>query len=244
MWYLKYTTDHGESVNVPSFYKIHMDDLDEFIKGKDLKYDIIDSVYVDDWPKGTVCWQYPKPTDSTGMSVKGGRTISLSVVPESPQMVWMRCVKGKSKRMGETMLDAVGIRTKVSYKPSPLGPGYIMEHNFNGVAVDTPGIFIPKGSRVDLVVSKGKDGTVTALPSVVGLTIKEARERFTSVEVTIHPECDDCVTPEDFENATIIRQSPAGGPNVQVNAGTTVTLWALVNPGAQNEIEGSEEDSE
>lgn len=226
MMYLKSTTDHGESVAVPSFYKIHMEDLDEFIKGKDLEYEIIDSVYVDDWPKGTVCWQYPKPTDSSGMTVKGGRMISLSVVPESPQMVWMSSVKGKSKRMGETILDAIGIKAKVSYKPSPLGPGYIMEHNFNGVAIDTPGVFIPKGSRVELVVSKGKTGETTPLPSVVGLTINEARQRLSSLPVSIHPECGDCMTNEEIENSIILRQDPAGGPNAIVNAGATVTLWS------------------
>lgn len=229
--YLKSTTDHGESIKVPSFYKIHMNDLDEFVKDKDLDYEIIDSVYLDDWPKGTVCWQYPRPTDSTGMSIKGGRTIQLSVVPESPQMVWMNCVKGKSKRMGETILDAIGIRTKVSYKPSPDGSGFIMEHNFNGRAVDTAGMFIPKGSRVELVVSKGNTGEATPLPSVVGLTIKEAKERFSSLQVTTHIECPDCVTPEDIENSVITRQSPAGGPNVQVSAGTTVTLWSSLGGG-------------
>lgn len=226
MAYLKNTTDHGESILVPSFYKIHMNDLDEFVKDKNLDYVIIDSVYMDGWPKGTVCWQYPRPTDSTGMAIKEGRTIQLSVVPESPQMVWMKSVKGKSKRMGETILESIGIRTKVSYKPSPDGSGFIMEHLVNGKPVDTAGMFIPKGSRVELVVSKGNTGEATALPSVVGLTINEAKQRLSSLQVSIHLECDNCVTSDDIENSVITRQSPAGGPNVQVSAGTTVTLWS------------------
>ena len=49
--YLNYHTDHGTKIEVPSFYKIHMDDLDEFISGKDISYEITDSVYLDDWPK-------------------------------------------------------------------------------------------------------------------------------------------------------------------------------------------------
>lgn len=231
MWYLKETTDHGESIEVPSFYKIHMDELDEFVKDKNLDYEIIDSVYMDDWPKGTVCWQYPRPTDSTGMSIKTGRTIQLSVVPESPQMVWMNCVQGKSKRMGETILESVGIRTKVSYKPSPDGSGFIMEHLYNGKPVDTAGMFIPKGSRVELVVSKGNTGEATPLPSVVGLTIIEAKQRFSSLAVTAHIECDNCNTPEEIDNSVITRQNPAGGPNVQVAAGTTVTLWSTFGAG-------------
>ena len=231
MWYLKNTTDHGESIEVPSFYKIHMDDLDEFVSEMDLKYEIIDSVYMDDWPKGTVCWQYPRPTDSTGMHIKGGRTIQLSVVPETPQMIWMNCVKGKSKRMGQTILESIGIRTKITYKPSPIGPGYIMEHNFNDKPVDENGMLIPKGSRVDLVVSKGNTGEATPLPSVVGLTIKEAKLRFSSLQVSMHIDCPECMTPEEIDNSVITRQSPVGGENVQVAAGTTVTLWSSLNSG-------------
>ncbi|MEX1001004.1 MAG: PASTA domain-containing protein [Crocinitomicaceae bacterium] len=227
-WWLKHTTNFGQDIEVPSFYKIHMDDLDEFVKDKDLDYKIVDSVYLDDWPKGTVCWQYPRPTDSSGMGIKSGRTIELSVVPLSPQMVWMTNVVDMSKRMGETTLNAIGIRTKVTYKPNPDGSGFIMEQLYNGVPVDTSGLLVPKGSRVELVVSKGSNGEATPLPNVVGLTINEAQQRFSSLSLSIAPQCEDCLTPEDFQRAVISRQSPVGGENVTVAAGTTVTLWASV----------------
>ena len=88
-YYLKSSTNFGEKIEVPTFYKIHVDDLDEFVTGKNITYTIQDSVYIDGWPKGTVCWQYPKPTDSSGMYVKSGREILLSVVPVNTQMVKM-----------------------------------------------------------------------------------------------------------------------------------------------------------
>lgn len=232
-WWLKSTTDHGENIEVPSFYKIHMDDLDEFVKDKDLNYKVVDSVYLDDWPKGTVCWQYPRPTDSSGMGIKSGRTIELSVVPMSPKMVWMSSVVDMSKRMGETTLQAIGIRTKISYKPNPAGSGFIMEHLVDGVPIDTAGQFIPKGSRVELVIAKGKTGEATPLPSVVGLTIKEAQQRFSSLALSIQPNCENCLTEEDIMNAVITRQSPVGGESVQVASGTTVTLWASKGGGGE-----------
>lgn len=232
-WWLKYTTDFGDNIEVPSFYKIHMDDLDEFVKDKNLNYEIVDSVYLDDWPKGTVCWQYPRPTDSSGMGIKGGRTIELSVVPMSPKMICMTRVVDMSKRMGETTLNSLGIRTTISYKPNPDGSGFIMEQLYEGRAIDS-GTFIPKGSRVELVVAKGKTGEATPLPSVVGLTIKEAQQRFSSLALVAHPECDNCNSEEDIMNAVITRQSPEGGANVQVASGTTVTLWATVNGGQTN----------
>ncbi|UKN01003.1 PASTA domain-containing protein [Paracrocinitomix mangrovi] len=232
--YLKNTTSHGESIEVPSFYKIHMDDLDEFVRDKQLEYEIVDSVYLDEWPKGTVCWQYPKPTDSTGMSIKSGRTIQLSVVPLSPQMVRMPKVVHMSKRMGETTLNALGIKTKISFKPDPVGKDFILEQLYNGQPIDS-GTFIPKGSRIELVVAKGKSGDATPLPSVVGLTINEAKQRFSTLSLSLHPQCENCMDENQVLNAVITRQSPAGGANVQVAAGTTVTVWATYGAGGATE---------
>jgi len=110
---IKSHTNWGEDIDVPSFYKIHMDDLDEFVSAKKISYEIQDSVYLDDWPKGTVCWQYPEPTDSSGMKVKEGRTIVLSVVPLMPKMIAMPQVKEMSKRMAETTLSSLGIKAPV-----------------------------------------------------------------------------------------------------------------------------------
>jgi beta-lactam-binding protein with PASTA domain len=223
--YLKSTTNFGESIDVPSFYEIHMDDLDIFVKDKNLKYEIVDSVYLDDWPKGTVCWQYPRPTDSSGMGIKQGRTIELSVVPLAPKMVCIPKLISKSKRMGETILESLGIKTKISYKPHPYGPGDILEALYNGNPIDS-GTYIPKGARIELVVSKGNTGEGTPLPNVVGLTINEAQSRFSSLALSVVTECADCLTQEDLINAVITKQSPAGGENVIVAAGTPVTVWA------------------
>ena len=230
--YLDSHTNHGQKIEVPSFYKIHMDDLDEFIAGKNIKYEIQDSVYLDDWPKGTVCWQYPRPTDSTGMYVKEDRVISLSVVPIRPKMIAMPKVVDMSKRMAENILSSLGIRTKISYEANPIGPDFVLKQLYKGQPIE-PGMFVPKGSRIELVVSKGNSGEATPLPNLVGLTIKEARERLATLTLSIYPECETCLTEEDFENAVILSQSPAGGENVNVSAGSTITVWGVKSGGGE-----------
>lgn len=231
IFYLDSTTNHGEEIAVPSFYKIHMDDLDEFVQGKDIDYVITDSVYLDDWPKGTVCWQYPRPTDSTGMHVKKGRTIELSVVPVLTQMVSVPNTVFMSQRMAETTLHSLGFRTKVSYEPSDGGKGFVLKQMYNGAKLDS-GKFIPKGSRIELVVSKGESNEATALPNLIGMTIKDAKDRLMSLTLTIAPQCENCLTEQDFLDAVITNQSPMGGENVQVAAGTTITVWALKGGGS------------
>ena len=225
LWYLKSSTSFGEKIEVPTFYKIHMDDLDEFIGDRDIKYTIQDSVYMDDWPKGTVCWQYPKPTDSSGMYVKSGREILLSVVPINPQMIKMPDVVDMSQRMAESSLQTIGIRTKVSYEPAIEGKGFVLKQLYNGQEIP-PGKSIPKGSRIELVVSQGRTGETTSLPNLVGLTISEARERLSNLTLSLYPDCATCSTEEEVLNAVITSQNPAGGEGVNVSAGTTVTVWA------------------
>ncbi len=223
--YLNSHTNHGQKIEVPSFYKIHMDDLDEFVAGKEISYEITDSVYLDDWPKGTVCWQYPNPTDSTGMYVKEGRVISLSVVPLRPKMITVPKVVDMSKRMAETTLNSLGIRTKISYEANPIGPDFVLKQLYDGKPIE-PGTQIPKGSRVELVVSKGSSGEATPLPYLIGITIKEARERLATLTLSIHVECETCQTEEEIENSTIYNMNPVGGENVNVAAGSTITVWS------------------
>lgn len=224
-WYLKSHTDFGVDYDVPSFYGIHADDLDAFVSGKNIQYEIKDSVYLDDWPKGTVCWQYPRPTDSTGMRVKEGRVIQLSVVPNSPKMLTMPKVVDMSKRMAETTLGSLGFRTTISYKPAPEGKDFVLAQLYNGKPIPA-GTPIQKGSRIELVVAKGNTGETTPLPNLIGLTILEAQQRLQNLTLSLAPQCETCTSEADFSVAVITNQNPAGGEGINVSAGSTITVWA------------------
>jgi beta-lactam-binding protein with PASTA domain len=224
-YYLNTHTNFGEKIEVPSFYKIHMDDIDEFISSKNITYEIVDSIYMEGWPKGTVCWQHPKPTDSTGEWVKRDRVIQLSVVPLKPKMINVPNVIEKSKRMAETQLESLGLRTKVSYQPSTIGSGFVLDQKINGITYNK-GMIVPVGTVIELIVARGSAGESTALPNLLGLTILQAKERLTNLTLSLHTECTSCLTPNDVDNAVIINQSPNGGEAVSVAAGTTVTVWA------------------
>lgn len=152
-WYLKRTTHLGQRIEVPSFYKVRAEDLDAFTSGKRINYKVVDSIYVDGWPKGTVCWQYPRPTASSGMGVKEGRTVELSIVPLLPEKIVLPDVRDMSKRMGEMTLSAMGMRTKVTYKAHSYASGFILDQLYKGSRLDS-GTSLPKGSRIELVVSR------------------------------------------------------------------------------------------
>jgi beta-lactam-binding protein with PASTA domain len=225
IFYLDSYTNFGEKIEVPSLYKIHVDELDGLFKNNNINYVVVDSVYLDDWPKGTVCWQHPMPTDSTGEYVKSGREIQVSIVPLKPKMIKVPDVREKSKRMGETLLESLGFRTTISFQPSNDGDGFILDQKINGrsIANETKAI---KGTVIELVVARGNAGLSTTLPNLVGLTINEAKQRLINLNLSIHAECISCQTADDENVAVIKKQSPEGGDSTTVPAGTTVTVWA------------------
>jgi beta-lactam-binding protein with PASTA domain len=224
-YYLDSYTNFGEKIKVPSLYKIHVDDLDEMFKSKNINYVVVDSVYLDNWPKGTVCWQHPKPTDTTGQFVKSGREIQVSIVPLKPKMIVVPDVREKSKRMGETLLESMGFRTTVSFQPSNDGDGFILDQKINGKSIKDKTKAV-KGTVVELVVARGNAGASTNLPNLVGMTINQAKQRLLNLNLSIHSECISCQTAEDENVAVILKQSPQGGDSTKVPAGTTVTVWA------------------
>ena len=223
--YLSSHTNFGEKIVVPSFYKLHVDDLDEFISDKNIKIEIVDSVFMEGWPKGTVCWQHPMPSDSTGEFVKSGRLIQLSIVPTKPKMIKVPDVTEKSKRMAETQLESLGLRTRITYEPSVIGSGFVLAQKINGKDFKL-GTVVPIGTVINIIVARGGQGESTALPNLVGLTITQAKERLLNLTLSLHHECETCITAQELENAVIVKQSPNGGMETSVAAGTIVTVWA------------------
>ena len=69
--YLPTTTNHGESITVPNLEGISVEDLNEFLLKRDLRFEISDSSYSYEYPPLTVLRQFPKP----GAKVKEDRKI-------------------------------------------------------------------------------------------------------------------------------------------------------------------------
>lgn len=224
--FFSYVKSYGrfqQKIEVPDFVGLNLNDLDEFVKGKNIKYEVIDSVYVDGYPKGTVIKQTPLPTDSSGVFVKEDRVIKLSVVPIKGRMVDVPDFRSKSKAMAEILMDIIGITAKIEFQPDEAGKDFVIDQKMNGKELK-PGTKIPKGSKITLVVSKGKSGEMEKVPNLYGLTLEEARNKISTQALDIYvAECDGCVSPEDTETAKVKKQTP--GNSSEVSAGATITVW-------------------
>lgn len=234
--YIKSYGRFEEQIKVPDFTGLQLDDLDEFVKNKNITYEIIDSVYLDDVPKGTVIKQSPIPTDSSGVHVKEGRKVKLSVVPLMERMVEVPDMRSKSKSMAEIMLDIIGLRAKIEFQPDEAGKDFVIDQKYEGKHLP-PGTKLRKGTKITLIVSKGKGGAIEVVPNLFGMTVEEAQNKISNQALTIYvAECKTCVSAGDEKVAKIVKQSP--GSTAEISAGATITVWLSTDPVIKDDPNG------
>src|SRR5688572_29497244 len=83
--YLPNTTCHNCSITVPDLAGMKYDELETFLADHELRFEVEDSVYHEDYPPLTVLRQFPK----AGSIVKPNRIIYVSINPVMPPMVPM-----------------------------------------------------------------------------------------------------------------------------------------------------------
>src|SRR5688572_33076259 len=58
--YLPAATNHGETITVPSIEGMQMDQLEDFLIKRNLRFEVNDSSYSSEYPPLTLLKQYPK----------------------------------------------------------------------------------------------------------------------------------------------------------------------------------------
>ena len=82
--YLPISTNHGETLTVPDITGVHLDELDDYLSIRNLRYEISkDSGYSTEIPPLTVLKQFPMPN----AQVKQFRKIYLTLNSITPPMV-------------------------------------------------------------------------------------------------------------------------------------------------------------
>jgi beta-lactam-binding protein with PASTA domain len=147
-WLSSYT-QHGEYTEVPDFKGQQINQLDEFVKDKDLTYKIIDSIYDPKEKPGIVLWQDPV----INAKVKHNRTIYLYVTGMVAPQVIMPKLVDRSERQARLILSSYGLKTGgISEKAADCN-GCVLAQLVKGRSIE-PGAGIKKGTVIDLVVGR------------------------------------------------------------------------------------------
>ena len=221
-------TKREEKIAVPTLITNNISDVPALIADRDIRYEIIDSIYNPNLVEGTIIYQDPMPTDSTGIHVKSGRSIKLRVSKQT-RLVEVPIVISKSRRFAEATLNSKSLRTKTTFVPSNEDQGSVIEQKINGQPI-TKNIMVPINSVVELVVGQRTGSELTAVPNLFGLTINEAEERLKGNQsLRLFAVCSSCKNAQDSLTARIERQTPTGGEGSSTTVGSTITVFATTD---------------
>ncbi len=158
-YWMGYLTEHDTVIEVPDLRGIATAELEAFMDTVPLPFLIIDSIYSDEVPKGTVADQDPLP----GTGAKRGRKIYLTVNALMPQQVKMPDLRNLSIRQARAILETVGLKLgDISFRPD-IARNAVLDQEI-GTRTVKPGALIFKGTRVDLVLGDGLSDIEMPMP--------------------------------------------------------------------------------
>ena len=170
---LKSFTRHGESILLPDFRGLAVEDLEQFVKKNHLDYMITDSVYNDSLPARTIVLQDPYPNSG----VKKGRKIYISIVSSLPESVVMPNVVNLSVRQAVSLIYGNDLTIRKIDFVSGFDKNAVQKQLLDGEEV-APDTKLKKFTAITLVASKGNRTEVNKVPNLKGLTKKEAMQRL------------------------------------------------------------------
>jgi beta-lactam-binding protein with PASTA domain len=241
---LKIYSRHGDSVTVPTVIGMQTDEAIALIEDNGFEYVILDTVFDDKHDKGAVVEQNPKPESL----VKDGRKIYLIVNSMQDEMISMPQFVGMSMKMVNSMAETYGLTIgSLRYVPD-IAVNVVIRQIYNGDEIE-PGDKIKKGSVIDLVLGLGMSDETTIVPSLIGMTYKEASGTLLDMFLnTGAVEYDKTVkTKNDSAKAKVYRQTPSGSTINEVNLGYSVDIWLTKDESVLNsarEEENEEEENE
>lgn len=223
--YFKNFSHFEEELVVPSLLENNINDVPLLLSNSSLRYEVIDSVYNPNLVEGTIIFQDPMPTDSTGLFVKSDRLIKLRVSKRT-RLVEVPILTSKSRRFAEAALASRGLRSKITFVPSREDQGSVIQQLHKGEPV-TPGLKLPINTQIELVIGEKSSNEMTLIPDLVGLTINEAELRLSATNMLrLFAVCGDCQNLQDSLSARIANQSPEAIDSAQISAGSTITVFA------------------
>ena len=160
LFFVNKYTRHDQAIEVPDLKGLQIEDAAAMIAAKNLRYEIVDSLFQKDGVPGAILEQIP----SGKSSVKQGRTIYLTIQAKNEPLVAIPDLEDASLRQAETLLNALGIyQINIVSVPSEF-QDLVYGVEYKGAPLKG-GQKIPKGSTVTLKVGNG-NGSNTSLDSL------------------------------------------------------------------------------
>jgi hypothetical protein len=224
--WLKIYTHHGQAIRVPDLSGLTVEEVGDVIASRSLRYEIVDSVYSQEMPRGTVIKQNP----TASSIVKKNRRIFLTLNAVNPEMISMPRLVGLSIRQARLALQNAGlVLGDIQYRPDYAINNVLQQMHADSVISE--GTSIRKGDVIDLVLGMGLSSKTTRVPDLIGLGLETATEVITDYFLNTGAVTYDnsIATEEDSANAFVWRQYPEFDEFVRLNMGMEVDIWLTID---------------
>ncbi|ACX52418.1 serine/threonine protein kinase with PASTA sensor(s) [Ammonifex degensii KC4] len=215
-WWLKHYTSVPE-VTVPDVRGKPVEVAKQMLTDLGLRVQI-EETHNSEVERGRVIKQDVDP----GTKVKKGRLITL-LVSLGPEMRTVPDVRNRTLAEAETVLKAEGFvvgQTQWTYDPRPAGT--VVDQD------PLPGVSRPKGTRVNLVLSRGPEVPTQAVPDVRGMTLEAAKDKLLAAGFTVDDQVLHTSSNEYLPGYVCDQQPP---PGTILRRGDKVQLTVSDGPG-------------
>ena len=225
LW-IRIYTHHGQTITVPDLTALTTDEVGDVTTSRHLRYEVVDSVFSNELPRGTVLKQNPKANSR----VKKDRKIFLTMNAVNPEMVSMPALVGLSNRQSRLALQNAGlILGDISYQPD-YARNNVLQQMHNGSVINE-GTEITKGTVIDLVLGMGPSSETTRIPDLIGVGLETATDMIADYYLNIGAITYDesMENAEDSSAAFIWRQYPKFEEFSRLNMGMEVDIWLSID---------------
>lgn len=166
-----------------------------------------------------------RQTPAAGMTVKKGKTVSLTVNGEAEQIV-VEDVKGYKQQDAYDALKALNLSPKIqAVADDDTAVGYVVKTD------PAAGSTVSTGTTVTIYVSSGPSKESAVIPNIVGYQYSAAKEELEAAGFVATAEYDD---ESDKDENTVLSVSPNEGEKAK--KGSVVTVTVSSGKGAQKDV--------
>lgn len=215
------TNKTSDEIVLPNFVgRIYASDIEGNSEYADLTFEITYGNVPSKQP-GEVLRQTP----AAGMTVKKGKTVSLTVNGEAEQVV-VEDVKGYKQQDAYDTLKALKLSPKIqAVADDDTAVGYVVKTD------PAAGSTVSTGTTVTIYVSSGPSTESAVIPNIVGYQYSAAKEELEAAGFVVTAEYDD---ESDKDENTVLSVSPNEGEKAK--KGSVVTVTVSSGKGAQQDV--------
>ena len=228
---LDFITKHGQTQKVPTVIGKSVDAAKKILETKGFEVEILDSIYIDSFPRLSVTRQNPE----ANAVVKVNRTIYLTINRAQPPQVEMPNLVGFSLRNAQMYLENLGMHLgDTTYRPD-IAKNAVLEQLYGDNPIPT-GTKIFMGSTISFVLGNGVGDEQMSVPDLLGKKFSAVKSTLRNMNLNYTSVFDADVT--DSANAFVYRQRPEKyGPSADgekhynvIKAGQNIDIYLSVKP--------------